>query len=101
MAKRIAPQAGYWIGCLDSSNIPWVTCCKTIHDLSCVYLDVYKTDGTLKNMKYIHHEYGTGWCTLYWTCFPFDEIKNGTLKYYPTLADLKTALGTHKINGMI
>ena len=91
MAKRNPPLAGYYISCL---------CGNKAHSTSCT-LDVYSTNGTLKNMQYVHHLWGTGWCKLTWTCFPFQDLKLGKVDYYPTLADLKLALGTHKINSMI
>lgn len=100
MAKRQPPIAGYWISCsvgYDPIKHEMIPCKKVIHDSNCT-LGLYHTDGTLKNMKYVHHSWGTDWCKLLWTCFPFQELKNGSLQHYPTLQDLKNAIGTHRFN---
>jgi hypothetical protein len=93
MAKRTPPIAGYWVSCYG--------CQKTVHDANCEYLEVMHTDGTLKNMKYVHHSWGTHWVNLLWTCFPYDELKAGQLQNFSNLQDLKIALGNHRFVGIV
>jgi len=103
MAKRNPPTAGYWISCpvdYDMVKQEPIMCNKSIHDVDCK-CSLFLTDGTLKNMKYVHCDWGTEWNKLTWTCFPFSEMNSGKLQYFATLADLKAALGNHRFNNII
>lgn len=99
---REAPPKGYWIECgsdWDAKDV-LIACGKTDHSL-CGDLTLYRTTGSLKGMKYIHHGWGTGWVPLTWTCFPWRELKAGRLQHFETLEDLRVALGMHSRAGFI
>jgi len=100
MAKKTPPIAGYWLCCYSGpydKTAGILYSCGSFNHNNC-RVSLYATDGTLKNMKYVHSSWGNGWYPLTWTCFPFKELKEGRLQHFNTLADLQASLGNHKFS---
>jgi hypothetical protein len=98
MAKRNPPPAGYWLQCeahYDPKRQICTPCGSPAHTESCP-LSAIKTDGTLKNMQYVHHSWGQGWTGLAWTCFPFVAVREGHVQHFDNLQDFQAALGNHR-----
>jgi hypothetical protein len=72
--KRL-PKLGYWLDCrYPQLGNPSAYC---ILNGEC---------------KYIHWSWGTGWCTLFWSCAPTNaDCSDPRMEYYATHADMMNA----------